>query len=79
MPYTSIFVGVPDGLVKQVREAVDRLRDGPGEPHERSVLIAEAVRALEATRPHVRAEHQEMLSHFGEMVMHPERFEGSGH
>ena len=78
MPYTSILTSVPDGLVERVREAVERLRAG-AEHDNPAALIAEAVQALEATRAHVLAENLGMLSHFIEMVTHPERAEGSGH
>ncbi len=79
MPFTSTFAGVPDHLVEHVRKAVERLRERASNPHEVSALIAEAVAALEATRPHVLAENQSLLDHFVEQVMNPERAVSSGH
>ena len=77
MPFDSTFAGVPDELIEKVRAAVDRLRSDEAE--NRSALIADAVLALELTRPHVSSENQSRLDHFVEMIMNSARALGSGH
>jgi hypothetical protein len=79
MPFTSTFVGVPDDLVVKVQSAISRLRDAGDQPDTLPEATAEAVKALEATRSHVRPENQALLDHFIEMVTNPERSWTSGH